>query len=228
MASSRHQCSEGGERWRKCEWTCRMDAELWALRTREVWWQEELVKACKKMEGRPVAREISWAAVFSVCFGEAWRKKKVPAMKAGKNMSLMIALGTWAGGEQWCCSVSKWCPQWYAIAAAPITPTDIQPPASQLSYTPLFPSFTASKKNRHSSRSSYRCYSACQPAYLLTVEAGKVGNVPALGLYSYSPALLLNCISSSVSVLPFLALLHVQARWHNSESSLWNGWILFQ
>ncbi|KAI1231658.1 hypothetical protein IHE44_0007736 [Lamprotornis superbus] len=32
--------------------------------------------------------------------------------------------------------------------------------------------FTARLGDRHSSRSSYRCHSACQPVYLLTVEAG--------------------------------------------------------
>lgn len=139
-----------------------------------MWWKEELVKGCKKKKGRRVAK-ISSPTVFSVGFWEAWGKKEVSGMKAGKDMSLMMALSVRAGGEQWCCTVSKWCPQWYAVAAAP----SIHLPASQLSYTPLFPSFTASKKNRHSSRSSYRCCSTCQPVYLLTVEAGRVGKVPA-------------------------------------------------
>lgn len=31
-ACSHHWCSEGGERWRKCEWMCRMKAEPEALR----------------------------------------------------------------------------------------------------------------------------------------------------------------------------------------------------
>lgn len=28
VASCHHGCFQGGERWRKCEWMCRMKAEL--------------------------------------------------------------------------------------------------------------------------------------------------------------------------------------------------------
>lgn len=60
--------------------------------------------------------------LFSACFQEAWGKKEVPAAKARKKMSLLMALNVWAGGEHWCCAVSRWCPQWHSLAAAPSGP----------------------------------------------------------------------------------------------------------
>lgn len=52
-----------------------------------------------------------------------------------------------------------------------LSPTGTHLPASQLSHTPLVP-LSPQLGDRHSSRSPYRCHSACQPVYLLTVEAG--------------------------------------------------------
>lgn len=91
VAGCHHRCSQGGERWRECEWMCRMKAELWALRPR---WKEELVKECRERRAGLWQRR-SPQLLFSVCFQESWGKKEVPAAKARKEMGLLMTLSVW-------------------------------------------------------------------------------------------------------------------------------------
>lgn len=131
-------------------------------------------------------------------------------------MSLLMALSVWAGGEQWCCAVSKWCPQWCSVAAAPSAPpvhTCLPLSCHKFPWSLL----SLQLRDRHSSRSSYRCLPACVPADCRGwgLELYLLSQVWFLQPSDWcQSALPLSCICTSVSGLS-LPLLQVQGRWHS-------------